>query len=70
MERKTIYQHRSDNGTVDSAAIDELRQQLWGIRRDAISVVRTAEAMLNLPPDKRAIVNRSDAPLDKDTAPD
>jgi len=40
--------------------VESLQQQLISIRRDAISVLRVTEELLQLPPEKRALRTRAE----------
>lgn len=53
-----LLEWSQDDGKVLTA--DELREQLFVIRRIAISLVNVTEGMLQLPADKRAIRTREE----------
>ena len=50
--------------TVESSVVEslqeQLQEQLISIRRDAISVLRVTEELLQLPPEKRALRTRAE----------
>ena len=46
--------------TVMSSVVESLQEQLVSIRRDAISVLRVTEELLQLPPEKRALRTRAE----------
>ena len=45
---------------VEISVVESLQQQLVSIRRDAISVLRVTEELLQLPPEKRALRTRAE----------
>ena len=52
--------YRPTNEKMSPEAVDDLRQRLLEVHRDAVSIARVVENMLNMPPEQRAIRTRAD----------